>query len=167
MEVLTSEYEIAKIEDSKLIPRDGVLLWVWHVDKIPPHIGISTRGSYYSLKANGKDEGLVLSLIESIIEKKKIKTLVFALDREFSIEEVDTIFSQFTETVPLKITCLNPIKSLLSFNEAGKLSELLSALDGNDLILDVYGYNIGNQFGGLEKYTEKDIHSRLIKLSNE
>ncbi|NBR15845.1 MAG: hypothetical protein EBU01_14895, partial [Crocinitomicaceae bacterium] len=38
--------------------KTGVYLWILHADKIPPHIGISIDGQYFSLKAKGKDENI-------------------------------------------------------------------------------------------------------------
>ena len=34
---------------------NDVLIWIFHADKIPPHIGISSQGFFFSLKSNGKD----------------------------------------------------------------------------------------------------------------
>ena len=34
---------------------NDVLIWIFHIDKIPPHIGISSQGVFFSLKSNGKD----------------------------------------------------------------------------------------------------------------
>lgn len=171
MEVLTSNYKISNIkllENSSLKTlAQSSLLWVWHADKIPPHIGISSHGAYFSLKANGKDEAISIDAIESIINRKEITTLCFELNLDISLENLKDAFAKYTRTIPNEITCLEPIKDLLDKQEVGKLINLLEQLYATDSVANVYGYNIDNQFDGIANYSIDDIHSRLQKLSNE
>lgn len=169
MEVLTSNYYIADIKKvtSNEVPRSSLLLWVWHADKIPPHIGISHNDSYYSLKANGKDEGLSISLIESIIERKSIRTLCFEISDELICENINSIFVEYNTTIPDKVTCLAPIKNILKNKSANQLVDLLTELYDSDSINNVFGFNLDEEFKGIKNYSISDIHSRLQKLSNE
>ena len=50
-------------DEVDLAPEQGLFLWVFHADKIPPHIGISLDGCFFSLKSSGVDIDLELSLI--------------------------------------------------------------------------------------------------------
>ena len=81
MEVLMSKYKISNIinAEKQKIDEQKCLLWVWHADKIPPHLGLSVEGRYFSLKANGKDFMTEIDAVLQIISKKKIKTLCFEL----------------------------------------------------------------------------------------
>ncbi|MBL1280394.1 MAG: hypothetical protein COA33_008990 [Fluviicola sp.] len=166
MEVLNCDYRIENIKNvSKIeVPEGSLLLWVWHADKIPPHIGLSKNGEYYSLKANGKDQKIAIEKIESIILKKNIKTLCFELNSEVNLDEITDIYNKFSQTIPFQVTCLDPIKEILNLPLASKLTDLLSALYATNSIKNVYGFNIDAQFSGIKNYFTSDIHDRLMKL---
>ncbi len=169
MVALQSKFIIPSIECEKAqnFAKNACLLWVWHADKIPPHIGFSIRNSYYSLKANGKDENVALDKILLIIERKKIKTLCFALDFKLEVADLATIYSLFKTTIPGEITCLAPIKKIVGNVLATKLTELLEDLYSKGKVRQVYGHNIDDSFEGLYDYSLLDVHSRLQKLAND
>lgn len=72
MEVLKSEFHFGKIIDSAsaFLDTDKAQLWVWHADKIPPHIGFSINSHYFSLKANGRDVNVPIDSIIAVIHKE-------------------------------------------------------------------------------------------------
>tara|TARA_R110002072_G_scaffold302976_1_gene490555 strand:+ start:3445 stop:3948 length:504 start_codon:yes stop_codon:yes gene_type:complete len=166
MEVLKSDYLIENIIDGLKadISTERLLLWVWHADKIPPHIGISFDNEYFSLKANGKDENLPLENILSLISRKNIKTLCFELDSSIKKRTIMDVFSQYKQTIPFQITCLDPIKKVLEIPFARKLTDLLDVLYSNGLVIRVIGFSIDEKFQGIRQYSEGDINTRLLKL---
>ncbi len=169
MESYMSDFVIPQIgiyEHSKL-DSNGVLLWVWHADKIPPHIGLSTDGHYFSLKANGKDEHLSINRILELIQRKSIPTLCFHLDYSISMNDITRTFDQFTVTVPNDITCLQPIKDVLNIPHAGQLTDLLIELYAQNHVRSVVGFNLPEDFNGIKQYSPEDIHERLTKLARE
>jgi len=169
MELLTSDYFIDGIQSANdvSVETSGVLLWVWHADKVPPHIGISSNGHYFSLKANGKDEMIPVSKITETITKKKIKTLCFELSDSIDIENIQSAFGLYSNTVPNKITCLKPINEVLELQMSGKLTDLLTVLYAQKRILKVIGFSIDSNFAGIRQYEIEDIHSRLKLLKNK
>ena len=75
MEKWKFDFTFEKFRKSETIsPESDVLLWMFHVDKIPPHVGISQNDLFFSLKSNGRDEIPVSKLIQ-IIENKGIKCI--------------------------------------------------------------------------------------------
>ena len=167
MEVLHSDYIINDIKSGRVEDvAVGSLIWVIHADKIPPHIGISVNGKFFSLKSSGVDFGLPVRKLMNVIEKKSITTICFKLKEEFNVNEVHQIFNQFVSTIPMEITCLEPIKGLLSNSEAMKLTELLDGLYLKNEVVKVIGFN-SQGFSGIQNYDVKDIHDRLKLLSNE
>tara|TARA_B110000285_G_scaffold52790_1_gene60082 strand:- start:400 stop:906 length:507 start_codon:yes stop_codon:yes gene_type:complete len=166
MEVLMSNYTIDNIRTNKEVDVTKTNLWVWHANKIPPHIGISVGNRYFSLKANGKDENVDLDSIKSILDRKSIATLSFELDKDILPERLNHVFNSYSTTIPGVITCLNPIKILVDCQDSNKLVELLKELYIRDSILRVIGYNIPENFKGIRDYSIDDIHNRLTKLSN-
>ncbi len=164
---LISDYTLENIIHSSLddINEQGFLLWILHADKIPPHIGISFEGKFYSLKANGKDHGVDVNSIKSIIERKKITTLIVEMRNEAMKSNINSCFCQYEETVPHEITCLDPIKVILGYPQTEKLTELLKVLVANNEIVTVHGINT-EKFEGIVDYDVKAIHTRLEKLEN-
>src|SRR5690606_34955017 len=127
------------------------LLWVWHADKIPPHLGISVKGQYFSLKANGKDEGIQLASVLSVLNKKRIKTVCFRLTSNITLEDLKLEFAKFTTTIPNKISCLEPIQNLLHIKAASQLNDLLIALDQNKQIEETIGFNLPEDFRSFKR----------------
>jgi len=167
MEVLMSEYQIENIVDGALNEWDNqkCLLWVWHADKIPPHLGISIEGKYFSLKANGKDQGLAIDTILSVLNKKQIKTVCFEIDTTITLQDLESEFLKFTTTIPNEISCLEPIQNLLQIKAASQLNDLLIALDERNQIKKTIGFNVTKEFKNFKRYTIEDVHARLKLLA--
>ena len=168
MDVLTYKVNLNEIVpfEEKEFNQNSVYLWVLHADKIPPHIGLSVEGKYFSLKSNGKDENLGLDGLFNVIDKKKIKTLLFELDSNLTRTDVEACFSTYDRTIVHEVTCLNPLKDLLGFKDVRKLLDLLSELEQSGSIKSIVGLNIDDSFTGIVDYKVEDIHDRLAKLSN-
>ncbi len=147
------------------INTQSLILWIIHANKIPPHIGISFKAKFYSLKANGKDNGVSIKSISNIIVQKKITTVLVELNGSVIKENIETCFDRFEKTIPFKITCLQPIKKALGYEKAEKLIDLLILLELNNDIIRVNGINT-DEFKGIIDYDVKAIHSRLVNLKN-
>ena len=169
MEVLSFDLKLSEIIpfDSTEFRSEPTYIWVWHADKIPPHIGISTNGKYFSLKSNGKDEGVDIFKVAELVERKKIKTLLFELNDQLKVEEIASVFESFATTSTDEITCLKPLKSILNAPEARMLKDLLAELTAIGRISKVIGFNIDETFKGIQDYKVEDIHNRLRKLEND
>lgn len=167
MEVLMSEYQIGKIVDGALNEWDKqkCYLWVWHADKVPPHLGISFEGRYFSLKANGKDQGLKIKAVLSVLNKKRIKTVCFELDANVTLKDLEVEFSNFTITIPNETSCLVPIQNLLCIKAASQLNDLLIELERRGQIKKTIGFNLPLEFKNFKRYTIEDVHARLKMLS--
>ena len=169
MELLLSNYAISDILDASFETPDSLatLVWVWHADKIPPHIGISSEDKYFSLKANGKDDGMSVDTVIELINKKSITSLCFQLKNKSNLKAIIDVYDSFSVTKPNETTCLNPIKEILNLNHAQKLTELLDALYAQEEISKVFGYHLPENFKGIQIYSTEDIHERLRKLLND
>lgn len=159
-------YKLSNIESFSLNEVSlGTVIWVLHADKIPPHIGLSVNGLFYSLKANGKDVAVPIANLLDIIERRGIALLCFRLSDQLTMNDVDLVYSGFDKTIPNEVTCLNPIKSLLQHDESTKLIELLASLEIDQRIERVFGLNIPSDFDGIKDYLVSDIHARLTLLN--
>lgn len=168
MEVLMSKYKITNILDAKEIEVDEqkCVLWVWHADKIPPHLGLSIEGKYFSLKANGKDFMTEIESVRQIIQKKKIKTLCIELKTEINLNDVVNSFNPYSTTIPFEVTCLQPIQEVLNSFFSKQLVDLLLDLEAKNQIQRVFGFNIPEGFDSISEYTTDDIHARLKQLKD-
>jgi len=145
----------------------GFFLWIWHADKIPPHIGCSLNGHYFSLKVNGKDEGLLTSKVVSVIENKKIPSVFVKLKKDFLPSEIQTVFANYQLAESTKNTCLTPLTDLFHCSDSVfQLCELLKYLKERGEIETVFGLNLTKDYIYLPNYTQDDIKSRLLKLEN-
>lgn len=157
----------------RIIPFDAGLfdvhlnyLWVLHADKIPPHVGVSSHGKYFSLKYNGKDENLSLEHVIQLIERKSIKSLAIRLNNDYSLEQLNNVFLEFDKTVPNETTCLAPIERLLERPKFEKLVFLLNDLESLGELGKIIGFHLDKSFAGIPFYTEADIHKRLQFLEH-
>lgn len=164
-----SDFKFSKIFkfNDRTILQNGFYLWVWYADKIPPHIGCSLDGLYFSLKVNGKDSALRTDKVLSLIDSKKIPTLFIKINREIHSKELFETFDHFLKAESGKTTCLSPITELLFCNSTVfQLSELLKYLNDMKQLEAVFGLNLADGYSSLHAYTKEDIEYRLRKLEH-
>lgn len=143
----------------------GIHLWIIHADKIPPHIGFSIDNRYFSLKANGKDNGISVDSILQIIHKKNIETVFVKLSCALTLQETKLAFDDFDSARDINSSCLVPIRNVLKApNSILKLSELLYFLESQNMIYSVFGLHLSDDYKGIKSYTISDIQQRIEKL---
>jgi hypothetical protein len=143
----------------------GIHLWIIHADKTPPHIGFSIDNHYFSLKANGKDNGISTDSILQIIQKKKIGTVFVKLNCDLIFQEKKLAFDAFDSAKGLNSSCLVPIRNVLKApNSISKLSELLYFLETQNMIYSIFGLHLSNDYKGIKSYTTTEIQQRIEKL---
>ncbi|MCE2743444.1 MAG: hypothetical protein LW701_07745 [Fluviicola sp.] len=155
------------ISENRIDFNKGLFLWILHANKIPPHIGISLDGIYFSLKVNGKDDGIELTKINKIIEAKKIGTFIVEINQEVEINDLKYCFSKHNKVVSNHTTCLTPIQDVLKLEgEKLILSELLNKIQLNDSLGKVFSLNLESDFKGILAYGKAEIENRLKLLEN-
>lgn len=144
----------------------GVYLWVFHANKIPPHIGISKDGMFYSLKSSGVDMDLDTNKVFLTIQRKQIPSFIIEINCEQAID-LRSEFSKYSKTEIGKSTCLTPVKNVLNYSDAQKLSELLNYLAANNRLRQVYRLNGTSGMKGILKYDTDKITDRLLALEKQ
>lgn len=157
-------YTFKHIGQSSDIDFSKNVIWVFHADKIPPHIGFSVAHTFFSLKVSGKDEGLTTNHVLELIQRKKIPALLIQLTDIYSLEDVKAAYDLFECAVFGSVTCLNPIRNLLDQPEATQLSDLLNRVEAN--IRLVSGLNLPDNYKNLPSYSTHHIHSYIKQLSS-
>lgn len=162
-----SEYSFDHIEQLDVDAlKVGTYLWIWYADKIPPHLGISINGFYFSLKYNGKDLGLDVSRTLNIIHSRKIASLFVEIKLPLSTAHVSEIFDCIDKASSNGVTCLHPIRKSLGLGECETLFDLLNMLLVKELMQRVYGLYLTPDYKGIPIYGKEEIRSRLLKLEN-
>lgn len=142
-------------------------LWIWYAEKIPPHIGCSVAGKYFSLKSNGRDHELPVAKVARIVSEKKIPFLLISVNIFFDLEDISDMYRKYECATELGPTCLSPILDLLEVpDHIRKLKDLIGYLEGTDGIKHIFGYNLPVGFTGIADYSEHEIRERLRKLEN-
>lgn len=157
---------IRHIKNSADFPEKKGLLYIFHANKIPPHIGWSVNDKFYSLKATGVDIGLDVFKINHVILKKQIPTLIVEISGLMVKEELtDQVFLSYGEALEKGKTCLNPIDEIL-FKQVKheKIGDLLKTLFENQINLIFYGVNLPQSFEGIYNYSKNEIEKRIIEL---
>ena len=156
-----------KVFDEEEFDR-GIYLWVLHADKVPPHIGISKEGEYFSLKATGKDIAVPVRKILQLLKQKSIPALILKTSPN-SIMPVDLaeVFGRYIKAGLGQATCLTPITEIyFSGQQDLILSELLNLLNESGTLEEVFGLNLDQNFKGIPHYERKDIQKHLTGLSH-
>lgn len=167
MEVLKREQSIERITSpDKIDFQNKVMLWVIHADKIPPHLGVSANGLFFSLKTQGKDEALPVRKILNVLDKKSIAVVFYEINGNEVKESPTHAFAAFEKTIPGRVTCLAPLKLMFGIKNALRVKDLLTGLATKNAVLAAYGWNTPSGFNRLPDYTPEDIHERLKQLSN-
>lgn len=142
----------------------GFYLWVWYADKIPPHIGCSLNGLYYSLKVSGKDQALPVNRVLDLVLKKEIAFLLVELNSEVTRLQLDACFDQY-EHATIDRSCLTPILDVFTNpRDINLLRDLLAYLEQRDGIKCIFGLNLPEKYEDLPVYSINEVKSRLLKL---
>ena len=142
-------------------------LWIWHADKIPPHIGCSINGLYFSLKANGTDLNLPVQKAASLIEKKHIPFLLIEVNKAIAPTDVVTRYSRYSKAEAHESTCLTPLLEIFENpKDVKQLSTFLQFLSEEGLLNSIFGLHLKSDYKGLPEYTMDAINERLQKLND-
>ncbi len=158
-----SSFYFQNIKPASEINFSATIIWIFNADKIPPHIGFSTNGKYFSLKVSGKDENIDTNTIFELISRKRIPTIFIQLNQTITIEALSEAYSQFDKAIAGKTTCLTPIKNLVHSPNVKQLSELLN--QNKELIINTFGINLPLNYTNLPSYSVNDIDNYIQKLS--
>jgi hypothetical protein len=164
-----------EIKNSLVLPENqlkiGLYIWVLHANKIPPHIGLSINGNFFSLKVSSKDVAVSYEKVFDLISKKNIQTIFIEI-KDFNPEMEDKIvqiFNEFDCINSYYTSCLIPIVKALIIEknpQIERLSQLLENLKEKNQIKSFFQLNLETDFEGIPKYTKQDIQKRIEELKD-
>jgi hypothetical protein len=160
---------LTHLTDTGLLEK-GAYIVILHADKIPPHIGWLYNGSYFSLKAKGKDFALPIHKLIAILKAKNIKSLFVEVQDSSNFIHTKSIFEQTALQHP-NDTCLVPIKQLFSNlikqRKLEKVAHLLALLADNRQIKKVYTLGMISDTFTLPEYGADEILARILLLQQK
>jgi hypothetical protein len=159
-------YPLHKIDEIPFDLQDGVYIWAFHVDKIPPHVGISFYGKYFSLKAFEVDMELEVEIIHKVTIRKKIPTYIIPLNNVKDVKSFKEEFQKFGNQIQEGESCMTPILSFLEYSSSLLLEELIALLIRDKKVEKIFGINLPEHFSGLSVYNEQDVQNHIQKLRN-
>ena len=165
MEQSTVDYYALPLPICQLdqISLDKSLLWVIHADKTPVHLGISSNGSYFSLKKNGKDEHLSIEILQELLTRKQIPTLVFLLSKKIELSSLSDSFSQYNKTKVGEVSCIQPVLNGIGApSSISKVHELIDYLFQSNAIKTIFGMHLPSDYKGVPNYSVDAIDDFLI-----
>ena len=165
MEQSTVDYYALPLPICQLdeISLDKSLLWVIHADKTPVHLGISSNGSYFSLKKNGKDEHLSIEILMELLNRKQIPTLVFLLSKKIELSSLSDSFSQYNKTKVGEVSCIQPVLNGIGApSSISKVHELIDYLFQSNAIKTIFGMHLPSDYKGIPNYSVDAVDDFLI-----
>lgn len=139
-------------------------LWIIHSNKIPPHIGFSSSGSYFSLKATGSDFNLPVNRLFNSLKAKKCEFILVEVLHENRLNQVQEAFEKYPVLSHQNNTCLSPILNIFEISNQIMLPDLLRILEKNQLISSIFAFNVTESKLGIKQYSQSDIEERIEKL---
>jgi hypothetical protein len=162
-----SNYNIKHIVDiDKVQLKKGTFLWAFHVDKIPPHVGISIDGFYFSMKASECDFNLDVETVYQVVHRKKIPSFLVSILHTQNLDQLKMIFKQYGNKIKKGESCMTPVIQFLEENEQFLLEELLESLTQSNRIESVMGLHLPKEFEQVPFYTHEDVQSHIAQLKN-
>lgn len=140
-------------------------IWIWHPDRIPPHIGFSHEKNYYSLTYKASEKKLTSSMIRKA-KRSQIPLLLVYIPNTFIKQEPEISFGQFDRAKLDGATCLTPIKLLNPLTEkVSQLADFLTVLESQHAQLQVFALHLESSYSELPHYTVSQIMDRINELN--
>ena len=148
----------------------GTHLILLYANKKPPHLALLSNGRYFSVSVKGVQIENA-SLIQQLIDKKKIPTLFIELELEMNESILNSIFDKSTLN---QATCIRPIRETLShqsgkeeYLRAGTIFELYEILENQSaigMIRQKYLLTDGEVEFTLPFYTREEVEAYIRGL---
>lgn len=146
-------------------PGRGTWLWIWHADKIPPHIGISSADDYFSLTYKTCELAKSVAEMMHKAERAKIPLVLVDLQHCGLTTDFYAIFEQYDRAESNKATCLTPIRAIFGMNDTVRqLSDLLTEIEKSGHLRDVFVLHLEPTYRGIRDYSITEIMQRIEQL---
>jgi hypothetical protein len=143
----------------------GVYIWVLNWLDIPPHLGVSINGKYFSSTIRGPQLDLSVESVWRLCEQKNKPVFFIKLANHLTIGESEVISRMYQSSIGEE-TCLFPIKKSLGIENENiqTLLDLLAELDTLNLIDGYFKPSFCHMdWVGIRNYSLEDV-VQYIKL---
>jgi hypothetical protein len=145
---------------------EGSFIWVINWLDVPPHLGISVNGKYYSATVRGPQLDLSVESIWRLCEQKS-KHVFFIKINAFSAQSSEELSGYFNAACLNENTCLQPIKELIGVTDfqVTTLFQLIEHLESKQAIESYCKPSFCcMDWVGLRAYEVEDVHEHIATL---
>ncbi|MFB6258408.1 MAG: hypothetical protein ABEH38_06925 [Flavobacteriales bacterium] len=123
-------------EWDKSAPPEGEFLLLIEPQRIPPHLALLARGSYFSLSVKGVELEQDPSRFFSLIDRKKKELLFLPVTPPLEAPDPLEAFLPYKGQGPPHYTCLSPLadRFLVEHEQVETVHGLIEQLDGKGLL---------------------------------
>ena len=148
------------------------VLWLLDLNHTPYHLGISSAGKFFSLRAHTKDEGKDVVLLLKQLSKKNISLGFIPLMNQLSENHIASVFSSYHSCLKDETSCLKPVLKALDVPEGmgyenWTLFELVDYLEEIGQNPELYVYPQNTTFNELMPYSYSDVQANLRSFVSE
>lgn len=150
----------------------GTYIILFHVDKIPPHLGLVVDEKYYSITIKEVELGLNVNKMVDLIKRKKIPTIIIEVDDK--AKNVSKFYSKYNSLKEESITCLTPIKEYFSVSNSFNstdikvIFDLLDTLVEKNKVIQTFELNLSHVIHegkyAMKKYSFHQLNEQINKL---
>lgn len=169
-------YSFKNIKSFEQFEIDKTYLIMFHVDKVPPHLGMVVREKYYSITIKETEIGVNCQTITNLIKRKRIPTLI--LEIEDSIKNIESFYTKYLSLNEEVVSCLMPIKEYFASqynfdkNAIEVVFDLLEKLEIEQKLGNIFQLNLNrmiNENGEfvMLKYNFEDIENHINTLKQK
>jgi len=182
-EILMDNYIFSVVQDiTREALSDGVFILLFHVDKVPPHLGLCVYGRYFSITMNKQYIDQDIDSVLRSINAKNIKTIFqqvlipSEIDQESIVDITKHNFEGYKSLLNDGITCLQPISdtfvNLLGTNitNVDVVFDVMDEIKAQGHLGSTFHSNLSSSSEGedysVKRYTLDDVNQRIQQLES-
>lgn len=164
------KFEFNNLKKFSSFRDDRNYILLFHVDKIPPHLGLIQDNKYYSITVKEVEFGLSVTSILSLIKRKKIPTIIIETSK--SVNSAARCFDAYSRLDSSVLSCLAPIKDVYSSELKNHVTavelvfDLLELLEQREIIENYFELNLNCSTFAMQRYTMLELQQHISRLKN-
>jgi hypothetical protein len=144
--------------------KEGFFLWIMNWENIPPHLGCSWNGNYYSLSVKGVQNNTALKIQFRLLKQRKIPSF-FVKISDFK-ENPESIFNTDSWELNHTTTCLTPLLKVIDNPNSNieRVADLLKEIQLENRILSIHLVDSPKDWCGIRDYSKETVVEYIKNL---
>lgn len=171
---ITKKFSLSSLEE-------GLFIFMFRANRIPPHLGIITNGKLFDISMKGPNIAIPVKDFYHTVLKRKTEVVFIELykpNNSYHLENEIANLVKYYNNVSVEVSCLMPIKDFLStiynhqeFQNACFIFELLPILNKHHIIKSISQLGLDkklkNSILEISKYIKKDVENCINALKRK